>query len=126
MPISLTTDNFTSHVALYSGFEIKPENCDQKEAELQMGIWMAASLRKKAELAKKAALGTAFSRSEDTPGIPTDGGSSESQGHDNDKNDKNDKNDDDDDDDRFDDVPVEPGSTVIGHEHKVYYAYSCQ
>lgn len=120
MPVSHTTDNFTSRVALYSGFEIKPENGDQKEAELQMGIWMAASLRKKAELARKAALGTAFSRSEDAPGIPTDGCSSESQGHDNDGNGGND----DVDDDRFDDVPVEPGSTVIGHEHKVYYAYS--
>lgn len=34
--------------------EVKPENGDLKEAELQMSIWMAASLRKKMELAKWA------------------------------------------------------------------------
>ncbi|KAL5372585.1 hypothetical protein DPSP01_013384 [Paraphaeosphaeria sporulosa] len=111
MPVSHTTDNFTSRVLLYSGFEIKPENGDQKEAELQMGIWMAANLRKKTELAKKAALQSKFSQREHAPAIPVDQDPSESQDHEND------------DDDRSIHALVEPGHTMIGHEHKIYYAY---
>jgi len=47
MHVSHTTDNFTSRAVLFSGIEVKPENGDQKEAELQMGIWMAASFRRR-------------------------------------------------------------------------------
>lgn len=64
MHVSHTTDNFTSRTVLFSGIEVKPENGDQKEAELQMGIWMAASLRKKMELARGAFSGTPASESE--------------------------------------------------------------
>ncbi|KAF1363471.1 hypothetical protein EJ07DRAFT_173284 [Lizonia empirigonia] len=52
MPVSHTTDNFTSRTFLFSGIEVKPENGDLKEAQVQMCVWMAASLRKKIELAK--------------------------------------------------------------------------
>lgn len=38
MHVSHTTDNFTSRAVLFSGIEVKPENGDQKEAELQIGI----------------------------------------------------------------------------------------
>jgi hypothetical protein len=66
MPVSHTTDNFTSRTLLFSGIEVKPENGDLKEAELQMSIWMAASLRKKIEFAKSFQAGmlrqTMFSR----------------------------------------------------------------
>lgn len=109
--LSHTTDNFTSRAILFSGIEVKPENGDQKEAELQMGIWMAASLRKKMELAKKASLGTSVSETEPVSDLEvchdlyetSDTGID--QGH-----------------------PslaglLEPSLTIIGHEHKIYYAY---
>src|SRR6266576_2665940 len=50
-----TTDTFTKRTAIFSGIEVKPTSGDKAEAELQMSIWMAASLRKKAELAKRVA-----------------------------------------------------------------------
>jgi hypothetical protein len=50
-----TTDTFTKRTALFSGIEVKPTSGDKAEAELQMSIWMAASLRKKADLAKRVA-----------------------------------------------------------------------
>lgn len=116
IPVSHTTDNFTSRVLLYSGFEIKPENGDQKEAELQMGIWMAASLRKKTGLAKKAALETALSQSDRASDEPGDQGPRKWQDDSNDE-------DEDEDEDYSIDALLEPGSTMIGHEHKIYYAY---
>lgn len=44
-----TMDAFTKRSALFSGFEIKPASGDQTEAELQISIWSAASIRKKQE-----------------------------------------------------------------------------
>ncbi|KAL9114567.1 MAG: hypothetical protein Q9187_007449 [Circinaria calcarea] len=52
--IGHTLDAFTKRTALFSGFEVKPASGDHTEAELQMSIWIAASLRKKQELAKIA------------------------------------------------------------------------
>ncbi|KAF1924337.1 uncharacterized protein M421DRAFT_72698, partial [Didymella exigua CBS 183.55] len=51
-----TMDAFTKRTALFSGFEIKPASGDQTEAELQISIWSAASIRKKQELASLAQL----------------------------------------------------------------------
>ncbi|KAF2733034.1 hypothetical protein EJ04DRAFT_565424 [Polyplosphaeria fusca] len=48
--VSHTTDNCTQRLGLFSGIEVKPENGDLKEAELQITLWMAASLQKKMEL----------------------------------------------------------------------------
>ncbi|KAF1994105.1 hypothetical protein P154DRAFT_476490 [Amniculicola lignicola CBS 123094] len=102
MHVSHTTDNFTSRAILFSGIEVKPENGDQKEAELQMSIWMAASLRKKMELARRAFPETVVLEidpaSESGVTYPTTL------------------------------VPpsptalLEPALTIIGHEHKIYYA----
>ncbi|KAI0571336.1 hypothetical protein A1F96_08973 [Pyrenophora tritici-repentis] len=50
--IGHTLDAFTKRTALFSGFEVKPASGDHTEAELQMSIWIAASLRKKQELAQ--------------------------------------------------------------------------
>ncbi|KAK7178074.1 hypothetical protein PSPO01_15874 [Paraphaeosphaeria sporulosa] len=50
--IGHTLDTFTKRTALFSGFEVKPASGDHTEAELQMSIWIAASLRKKQELAQ--------------------------------------------------------------------------
>jgi len=47
-----TLDTFTKRTALFSGFEVKPASGDHAEAELQISIWIAASLRKKQELAQ--------------------------------------------------------------------------
>jgi hypothetical protein len=109
---SHTTDNFTARSVLFSGIKVKPENGDQKEAELQMSIWMAASLRKKMELARKAfpETGTSATNTTSDSGVGYD----------------------------VNEPPVEesiapllppsltallePALTVIGHEHKVYYA----
>lgn len=51
-----TMDVFTKRTAFFSGFEIKPASGDQTEAELQISIWSAASIRKKQELASLAQL----------------------------------------------------------------------
>jgi hypothetical protein len=95
MHVSHTTDDFTSRAVLFSGIEVKPENGDQKEAELQMGIWMAASLRKKMELARNAFIGT--------PGLVQNPTINEA--------------------DLSITALLEPALTIIGHEHKIYYAY---
>ncbi|CAG5180769.1 uncharacterized protein ALTATR162_LOCUS9396 [Alternaria atra] len=50
--IGRTLDTVTRRTALFSGFEIEPASGDHIEAELQMSIWIAASLRKKQELAR--------------------------------------------------------------------------
>ncbi|KAF1969952.1 hypothetical protein BU23DRAFT_601152 [Bimuria novae-zelandiae CBS 107.79] len=52
--IGHTLDTFTKRTALFSGFEVKPASGDHTEAELQMSVWIAASLRKKQELARIA------------------------------------------------------------------------
>lgn len=52
--IGHTLDAFTKRTALFSGFEVKSASGDHTEAELQMSIWIAASLRKKQELARLA------------------------------------------------------------------------
>ena len=54
--IGHTLDTFTKRTALFSGFEVKTALGDHIEAELQMSIWIAASLRKKQELAQTAQL----------------------------------------------------------------------
>jgi hypothetical protein len=41
-------------MALFSGVEVKSESGNQAEAEVQVSVWMAASLRKKAKLAAAA------------------------------------------------------------------------
>ncbi|RMZ69753.1 ribonuclease h [Pyrenophora seminiperda CCB06] len=103
--VSHTSDNCTQRLGLFSGIEVKPENGDPKDAELQISIWMAASLRKKMELACLAFSG---------PGLPLE------------RDDAADK-----------EITatnkvvanvhplhlLEPAITIIGNEHKVYYAY---
>lgn len=49
-------DAFTKRTALFSGFEIKPASGVPAEAELQISIWSAASIRKKQELVHYAEL----------------------------------------------------------------------
>lgn len=49
-------DAFTKRTALFSGFEIKPASGVPAEAELQISIWSAASIRKKQELVRSAQL----------------------------------------------------------------------
>jgi hypothetical protein len=55
-----TTDTFTKRTALFSSIKVKPTPGDKAEAKLQIFIWMAASLRKKAELAKCVAFRAAL------------------------------------------------------------------
>jgi hypothetical protein len=85
-PISHTTDTYTEAAALFTGIEVKSPSGNLQEAQLQMSIWMAASLRKKAELAWSAFAIDALPR-------PDHG------------------------------AFIEPGITIVGTEHKVYYAY---
>lgn len=103
--VSHTSDNCTQRLGLFSGIEVKPENGDLKEAELQITIWMAASLRKKMELARLA-----FPMSD----VPlTLGTQADNAATVNDKVVAN--------------VSpmhlLEPALAIIGNEHKVYYAY---
>ncbi|KAF2254344.1 hypothetical protein BU26DRAFT_136771 [Trematosphaeria pertusa] len=109
--VSHTTDNFTSRAFLFSGIEVKPENGNQKEAELQMGIWMAASLRKKMELARRASFGIPVSESESASNSGVSHDSNEIKNPDNNA------------DDPSITALLEPALTIIGHEHKIYYAY---
>jgi hypothetical protein len=113
MHVSHTTDNFISRTLLFSGIEVKPENGDLKEAELQMGIWVAASLRKKMELAKRAfaSMSASQSKSDSGPGSETDHESNETQPT-----------------STSTECPsftalLEPALAIVGHEHKLYYAY---
>jgi hypothetical protein len=57
--IGHTLDAFTKRTALFSGFEVKAASGSHTEAELQMSIWMAASLRKKQELVQLAQINSA-------------------------------------------------------------------
>ena len=45
--IGHTLDTFTKRTAFFFGFEVKTASGDHTEVELQMSIWIAASLRKK-------------------------------------------------------------------------------
>lgn len=54
--VSHTTDAFTKTTAVFSGIEVKPSDGDKLEAEYQLSIWMAATLRKKAKLGRRAGL----------------------------------------------------------------------
>ena len=49
-------DTFTRTTALFSCVEVKPASGDRTEAGYQLSIWMAASLRKKIQLARRAGL----------------------------------------------------------------------
>lgn len=49
--VSHLSDSFTKTTALFSGIEVKAANGIKPDAEYQVGIFMGASLRKKAELA---------------------------------------------------------------------------
>ncbi|PSN58770.1 hypothetical protein BS50DRAFT_368065 [Corynespora cassiicola Philippines] len=49
-------DAFTKTTALFSCVEVKPASGDHTEAEYQLSIWMAASLRKKMQLARRVGL----------------------------------------------------------------------
>lgn len=127
MHVSHTLDNFTSNVALFSGIEVKRENGDQKEAELQTGIWMAASLRKKMELARRAfpASDAAFPptpiadlSSMSNLAVYADSPNTATQTPDTNTNTNT-----------VGDTTfsvanlLEPALVIIGHEHRVYYAY---
>jgi hypothetical protein len=85
--ISHTTDTHTEASALFTGIQVKSLSGSLQEAELEMSIWMAASLRKKAELAWSAFATGAL------PSRPDHG------------------------------TFIEPGITIFGNEHKVYYTY---
>jgi hypothetical protein len=54
--VSHVLDAFTKTTAVFSGIEVKPADGDKSEAEYQISIFMGASLRKKAELARMAGL----------------------------------------------------------------------
>lgn len=54
--ISHMADAFTKTTALFSCVEVKPASGDHTEAEYQLSIWMAASLRKKMQLARRVGL----------------------------------------------------------------------
>jgi hypothetical protein len=54
--VSHVSDAFTKTTALFAGIEAKAADGDKSEAEYQLSIFMAGSLRKKAELARKAGL----------------------------------------------------------------------
>ncbi|CAN9238933.1 unnamed protein product [Alternaria alternata] len=103
--VSHTSDNCTQRLALFSGIEVNPENGDPKEAELQISIWMAASLRKKMELARLAFptsdLPSTPDDATDSATISTDKGLTTFQSS----------------------HLLEPAITIIGNEHKIYYAY---
>jgi hypothetical protein len=49
-------DAFTKTTALFSCVEVKPASGDHTEAKYQLSIWMAASLRKKMQLARRVGL----------------------------------------------------------------------
>ncbi|CZT18824.1 uncharacterized protein RCC_04668 [Ramularia collo-cygni] len=49
--ISHTSDESTQAASLFSGIEVKPPNDGAVEAQVQVSSWLAASLRKKADLA---------------------------------------------------------------------------
>ena len=54
--VSHIADAFTKTTAVFSCVEVKPASGDYTEAEYQLSIWMAASLRKKMQLARRVGL----------------------------------------------------------------------
>ncbi|KAJ4286960.1 hypothetical protein N0V90_012840 [Kalmusia sp. IMI 367209] len=54
--VSHTLDAFTSKTAVFSGIQVKAPYGNRSEAEYQISVFMGASLRKKAELARMAGL----------------------------------------------------------------------
>jgi hypothetical protein len=50
------TDAYTKKTPLFTAVEVKPSNGKKSEAQYQLSIWLAASLRKKVELARAAGL----------------------------------------------------------------------
>jgi hypothetical protein len=49
-----TTDSFTKRTVLFFGIEVKPSDGGHAQAELQLSVWLAASLRHKARLVETA------------------------------------------------------------------------
>ncbi|KAF1808816.1 hypothetical protein P152DRAFT_210105 [Eremomyces bilateralis CBS 781.70] len=90
-----TRDSFTKRTALFSGIEVKPSDGGHAQAELQLSVWLAASLRNKARLVETAQRFASTGAKEGT--------ASETQ----------------------DCVKVfpEPGATIVGHDHQIYYAW---
>jgi hypothetical protein len=135
-----TTDTFTKRTALFSGMEVKSISGDKAEAELQISIWMAASLRKKAELAKCAAFkGTLHDAETNVRArqvdidLASDGDDGDAHANERNPNATNNRED-----TRSVDIYdarpgvnvalilatlLEPALTIIGHEHYLYYAY---
>lgn len=123
-----TTDTFTKRTALFSGIEVKPTSGDKAEAELQMSIWIAASLRKKAELAKRVAFKATLrnadvnvSANERNPN-PAGDGEDTCETYTRDTQSVADCP------SAASNVPIlvtlpEPALTIVGHEHYIYYAY---
>jgi hypothetical protein len=54
--VSHMADAFTKTTALFSCVQVGPASGDRTEAEYQLSIWMAASLRMKMQLAQRAGL----------------------------------------------------------------------
>jgi len=50
------TDAYTKKTPVFTAVEVKPSNGKKSEAQYQLSIWLAASLRKKAELARAAGI----------------------------------------------------------------------
>ena len=87
-----TSDSFTKRTVLFSGIEVKPSDGGHAQAELQLSVWLAASLRNKARLVETAG------RFAGTP-VEEEAASDGST------------------------VFPEPGATVVGHDHQIYYAW---
>ncbi|KAF2872814.1 hypothetical protein BDV95DRAFT_568082 [Massariosphaeria phaeospora] len=106
--ISHTTDMSSQCLALFSGIEVKKAAGSLDEAQLQISIWMAASLRQKAEMALR------FAHTEEPHGTdsalqePTAAAVEESAPPKPDLS-----------------ALIEPAITIVGREHKLYYAFLC-
>jgi hypothetical protein len=50
-----TTDAFTKRTVLFSGIEVMPSDGGHGQTELQLSVWLAASLRNKARLVETVA-----------------------------------------------------------------------
>jgi hypothetical protein len=134
-----TTDTFTKRTVLFSGIEVKPTSGDKAEAELQISIWMAASLRKKAELAKSVAFKATLCGAEANVSASEmdvdDADDGDGEAHASERNSNLASNKEDTYDAHICDAqpaanvpPIlatlpEPALTIVGHEHYIYYAY---
>jgi hypothetical protein len=54
--VSHMTDAYTNKTPVFTAIEVKPSNGKKSEAQYQLSIWLAASLRKKAEMARAPGL----------------------------------------------------------------------